>query len=483
MLRVLLIKSRSMQSKVTSFTPPLGVLYLAAHLRKHLGAEVRVADVLHMKNPAQEIAGAVRHLQPDLVGLSGLTCEDFMLHQAAQIVRSVLPGVPLVAGGPYASSDPARLLSDRNIDAAVIGEGEETLLELVRCVQEEGPAWKSSLAAIAGVASRGENGAVRHSPPRPPISDLDSLPPPAWDAIDVRWFWARRSMSTAGVRPYMPIFTSRGCPYSCTYCHNLFGRKFRARSPESVVEEMAELQQVFGVNDFEFLDDSINLDRQRFAAILTGLLDRGLHPMLHFPNGVRTDHLTEEEIRLIHQVGAGEISVAVETASPRLQKRTKKNLDLEKVRRNIELMAKLRIFTRGFFMLGYPTETEEELRATIEYAAASRLHLATFFIANPFPGTAMFDEFKSLGKLPEDLDSVDYEYVGTSFNASEVSDARFRTLFRQAYARFYFQPKRIARILRDRPYLSGYGLNLYSLVRVVGFSRLQEFLRSLHLSA
>jgi anaerobic magnesium-protoporphyrin IX monomethyl ester cyclase len=169
----------------------------------------------------------------------------------------------------------------------------------------------------------------------------------------------------------------------------------------------------------------------------------------------------------------------VETASPRLQKRTKKNLDLEKVWDNIELMAQLRIFTRGFFMLGYPTETEEELQATIEYAAKSRLHLASFHITNPFPGTAIFEEFKALGKLPEGVNSIDYEYVGAPFNGSEVSDARFRALFRQAYTRFYFRPWRIVRILRDRPYNSGYSDGLLSLItKFAGFRRIREALRS-----
>mgnify|MGYP001099282374 CR=1 FL=1 len=402
-----------------------------------------------------------------------------MLHQAAQAVRSVGPDVPVVAGGPYASSDPFTLLSDRNIDVAVIGEGEETLLDLARCIQEEGPAWKSHLATIPGTVSRSEDGLVHHSPPRPPITDLDSLPKPAWDTIDVRWFWTHRSLSTAGVRPYMPIFTSRGCPYACTYCHNIFGRSFRARSPESVLEELVELQRTFGVNDFEFLDDIINLDKRRFIAILAGLLERNMHPKLHFPNGVRTDRLNEEEIRLVHQVGAGEVSVAVETASTRLQKQINKNLDLDKVWRNIELMAKLRVFTRGFFMLGYPTETEEEMQATIEYAAKSRLHLAEFFVINPFPGTAIFDEFKALGKLPENVNSIDYEYVGAPFNGSEIPDARFRNLFRQAYTSFYFRPGRIARILRDRPYASGYTDGLYSLLaKFSGFRRIREVLRS-----
>jgi radical SAM superfamily enzyme YgiQ (UPF0313 family) len=480
-MRVLLVKARNLRARNTSHTPPLGVLSLAAYLRQHLAAEVRVVDVERMADPDREVAEAVRAAEPDLVGVSGITCEAPMLHRAAELARGVRPGVPVIVGGPYPSSDPDAALADANIDAAVLGEGEETLLEVARLVREQGRAWSApdALAAVRGLAWRAADGLVRRSAPRPPIADLDALPIPAWDAIDVGWYWRRRSMSTCGVRPYLPVFTSRGCPYRCTYCHNLFGRTFRARSAESVLDELAHLHRTYGVNDFELLDDSVNIDRARFIAILTGLLERGLHPKLNFPNGVRTDLLDDEQIRLLHRVGVGEISVAVETASPRLQKRTRKNLDLERVRHNIERMADLRIFTRGFFMLGYPTETEAELLSTIDYAARSRLHLASFNITNPFPGTPIHAEFAALGKLLPDVDPGDFEYERAPFNGSEVSDPRFQQLFRLAYLRFYGRPGRVLRILRDRPYRTGYAAEAASLLsKFASFSRLREVLRS-----
>ena len=480
-MRVLLFKSRSLKSKVDSFTPPLGVLYLAAYLRARLGAEVQVVDMLRLHDPAIDLARIVRETSPHLIGLSGLTSEAVMLHHAARIARSVRPDVPMFAGGPYPSSDPDTLLTDRNIDAAVIGEGEETLLDLARHVDQEGPSWPSprSLAEVPGVAFRGDDGAVVRSASRPPIDDLDAIPWPDWTQIDPSWFWTRRSMATAGVRPYMPIFTSRGCPYRCTYCHNLFEARFRTRSPESVVEEIVSLHRRYGVSDFEFIDDSINLNKRRFIEILQGIEASGVRPKLHFPNGVRTDRLDEETIRLLHRVGAGEVSVAVETASPRLQALTRKHLNLDVVTRNIELMADLRVFMRGFFMLGYPTETEEELLATIDYAARSRLHLASFHVTNPFPGTLIHEEFKARGKLREDINPIDYEYVSAPFNGSEVPDARFQELFRKAYSDFYFQPGRMLRVLRDRPYHTGYADSLRSLIRkFAGFDRIREVLRS-----
>jgi radical SAM superfamily enzyme YgiQ (UPF0313 family) len=234
-----------------------------------------------------------------------------------------------------------------------------------------------------------------------------------------------------------------------------------------VVEEIAALRRAYGVNDFEFLDDCVNLDRRRFEGILNGLLDRGLHPKLHFSSGLRADLLDEAQIRLLREVGTGEISVAVETASPRLQKLIHKNLNLEKVRRNIELMADLRIFTRGFFMVGFPTETEEELRATIDFAVSTRLHMAGFWILTPFPGTPVYEQFKALGKLSNEVDPRHYDFGRSPFNGSEVPDRRFYALHEEAYMRFYFRPGRIMRILRDRPYFNDYDSFLRNVLLVL----------------
>jgi radical SAM superfamily enzyme YgiQ (UPF0313 family) len=467
--RVLLIKCRSLSPVVNSWTPPLGVLYLTSYLRQQAKADVQVIDVVLKGNPRKAIVDAVREMAPDLVGLSALSCEAVMLHDVARIVRSVQPGVAVVAGGPYPSSDPTSVLSDWNVDVAVVGEGEQTVLELTRLVMDEGPAWRlsMSLASIQGIAVRGADGTPFLSPPRSPILDLDSLPLPAWDAIDLSWFWRHLSISTAGIRPYLPLFTSRGCPFQCIYCHQIFGKRFRCRSPEGVLEEISWLHRQFGIRDFEFLDDSININRQRFTSLLSGIQQLGIRPMLHFPNGVRTDLLEAEDIRLLHQVGAGEVSVAVETVSPRLQKLIGKNLDLEKVDRNIQLMARLRIFTRGFFMLGLPSETERELRDTIDYAVHCGLHLAFFHVTTPFPGTAVHDEFFRRGKLPEEVNAIDHDFAGSRFNGSDVPDGRFRWLFQQAYARFYSRPGRVLRILRDRPYPVGYGSNVIGLLKKV----------------
>ena len=453
-MRILLVKSRSLASKVSGSTPPLGLMYLSAYVKRHLPVQTRILDLKFERDPRRGVADAVTSWRPDVVGLSALTAEAFMLHEAARIVRAADPTVPIVAGGPHATSDPADTLADGAVDVAVLGEGEQTFTELVRLIREQGPGWHAdaNLADVAGLAWRTARGEVRRSAPRPFLADLDSLPFPDWDAVDLTRFWNRPSMATVGVRPYMTMFTSRGCPYRCTYCHNLFGKRFRARSPENVVAEVQEIVRRYGPIDLEVLDDIANLKRERLDAILQGLLDRDLHPRISFPNGVRTDLLETGTIDLLTRVGAGEISIAVETASPRLQKLIRKNLDLERVRATIHHLAERRVFTRGFFMLGFPTETASEILATIRFAVRSPLHLALFFAVNPFKDT----ELAKTARGPEgcdDVSSARFEYFGAPFNQSDVPDEVFRQLYRYAYYRFYGDPFRVARILRDRPYL------------------------------
>ncbi|MGD0279679.1 MAG: radical SAM protein, partial [Smithella sp.] len=398
--KILLFKSRSVVTKVTGTSPPLGLLYIAATLRERLGADVRILDAMFEADPLKALLSTLKSFSPDAVGISALTAEVFLAHKAAAAVKAEAPSVPVIMGGPHPSSDPELVLYDTNVDAVVIGEGEDTFTELVRLIMSEGPYWRKPelLRDVDGLAFR-MNGMTEIAKPRTPIQDLDSLPFPAWDLIDYKKFWNRGSMASLGIRPYLTMFTSRGCPYKCIYCHQLFGKSFRGRSPESVADETARLMKM-GAGDIEVLDDIANLNPGRFDRILELMLERNLHPALSFPNAIRADIIRKESVDLLKRVGTGEISVAIETASERLQKLLGKNLSLEKASHTIDMLTDRRIFTRGFFMLGFPTETEDEMLSTIRFAHSSRLHLALFFTPNPFRNTGLYDLFNDTGKHP-----------------------------------------------------------------------------------
>lgn len=445
---VLLVKSRSRGLKVPNAVPPLGVLYLAAALRARSGAEVRLLDAYFEPDAEGAVRRAVRELKPDAVGFSCLTAEYPLALKMAAAVKGESPAVPVIMGGPHPSSDPEGVLRD-GADAAVVGEGEETLTELVRVITEEGPGWRSPeiLRKVAGIAFTAD-GKTELSAPRPPIADLDSLPFPAWDLLDYRRYWQVSGMSTMGKRAYLPLTTSRGCPYHCVFCHRLFGKAFRARSPESVAEEAALIKRL-GAGHLEFYDDIANLDAPRFGRILELLAARGPDLALSFPNGLRADLLDEGVIDLMLRAGTREVSVAVETAAPRLQQLLCKHLSLEKTTRAINLLADRRIFTRGFFMLGLPTETAAEMMETIRYAHASRLHMAFFFTPNPYRNTELYGMFERAGKLPAAAGAADYEYHAAPFNASEMSDFHYRLLYKWAFFGFFLNPARMYRAARD----------------------------------
>jgi radical SAM superfamily enzyme YgiQ (UPF0313 family) len=275
-------------------------------------------------------------------------------------------------------------------------------------------------------------------------NELNALPFPAWELLHHKLYAKSPSFATVGCRTYMSIVTSRGCPYKCAYCHQTLGKFFRKRSAESVLAEMEELRFKHGFKDFEILDDCFNLDRERMYAILTGIRDRLGDVKLHFPNGLRADMLEPEDMALFKQAGTVSASFAIETTSPRLQKMIRKNLDIEKATRVINASVKAGIYSIGFFMLGFPTETYEEASETVNFAAQSPLHRAMFMLVTPFAGTELAEMVSDSLKKRNKFSNPRYaNYFTNALNISAMSDAELHKVFRRAYRRFFLNPRRI----------------------------------------
>ena len=180
-------------------------------------------------------------------------------------------------------------------------------------------------------AWRTDSGEVTVNPGSAPIvEDLDSLPMPAYDLIDLPRYWHVQSIAPIPRRRYVSMVTSRGCPYGCMWCHNIFGRGFRAHSPERVVEEISEYTKRYTINDIEFLDDCFNLKRKRVIDVADLLRKKDIRIKIAFPNGVRADLFDEETMDALAESGMYFCSFALESASPRIQKLTRKNMNLEK---------------------------------------------------------------------------------------------------------------------------------------------------------
>jgi radical SAM superfamily enzyme YgiQ (UPF0313 family) len=350
----------------------------------------------------------------------------------------------VIAGGAHVSAWTDDVIEDLNVDVLAFGEGEETFDEIVTAVSNGGEP-----VGIKGTAWRVDGG-TEFGPPREPISDLDRLPFPAWDLVRIESYERLPRPGNVRRNRYMPIFTSRGCPFQCAYCHRTFPKRFRARSAENVLQELTTLAETYGINDIEIHDDAFNLDLTRAKKICKGIIERGLNLSIAFPNGVRSDRLDRELVSLLARAGTTNMGVAVDTASQRLQKRVGRLLDIDRVRDAISWAKREGITTVGYFMLGFPTETREELEATVRFAEESDLLFASFFIVTPYPGTPLWEE--TVGKTGPSLPTYkDLNVFSGYFNLSEVDGGELRRIQRSAYCRFY--RKRLLVILRCLPRL------------------------------
>jgi anaerobic magnesium-protoporphyrin IX monomethyl ester cyclase len=422
---------------------PLGQMYLAAYVERELpGVEVKALDLKVAPERIEDLGRIARDCGAAVVGLHAMSVHADMLYRAAAIVKSENPGTVILAGGPHATCFPKQTLATGNFDAVVQGEGEIGLTEILKSLRDGRP-----LDGIPSVVTT----RTGEPPPRAVVENLDALPFPAWHKIDLEAYWRYSSFSILGVRRYMSIFSSRACPYGCIYCHNIFGKKFRARSAENVLSEIRTLDEKYGVRDFDVLDDVFNLKRERVVAICRSLIDNSPKVRLAFPNGLRSDLLDDDLLELMREAGTTYISFAIETASPRLQKLIKKDLDLGKVARAIRKGAKLGIFCNAFVMVGFPTETERELSESIRFAVQSPLDTIHLLKVTPFKGTPLYEMINERTREFIAGRPDKFQYEDRSFNLSEVPNRRFKRIVRAAFLRFYLNPFRAIGIIRHHP--------------------------------
>jgi radical SAM superfamily enzyme YgiQ (UPF0313 family) len=428
--------------------PPHGLMYLASCLRqKRPGHELRLYDMMALRARPADADAMIRSFGPDLVAIHAMSFQASCMHAVAALVKAANPRAVVAVGGPHASAAPESVLRDKNVDVIGLGEGEETFAEIVERVEAG-----ASLAGIAGTAAVHDHKIVR-GPERAFSEDLDRIPFPAWDLVDLKQYFTDVMLTQNDItfrREVSTIFTSRACPFRCIFCHNMFGKKFRARSVENVLAEMEELCRL-GIRELHVIDDCFNFNTERAVAILEGIRERGLDLKLAFPNGIRGDRLPDQLLAVMKKAGVYKINIGIESGSPRVQKVIKKGLSLDAIRDGIARAASRGIFTHGFFMMGFPDETEEDLRATIDFACSSDLHTAGFALLSPFPGTEVYRMAAAAGKKVE-FDPDDSSYSRLAVNLTEVDDQTLLKMHRRAHWKFYGSPQRLYRIVNTMPH-------------------------------
>ena len=436
-------------SGIFTILPPIGLMALAAYFREYSKHEVEIFDGRENCADDDDVIRAIKDFGPDVMGLSVLTMERTEGHHTARLIKEHFPDLPVVMGGPYVTSEVEDALQNEAVDYAVIGEGEISGLNLFNALEKG-----RDPAGIKGVVfKRGEK--LISTGMDEPVPDLDTLPMIAWDMIDLEKYLHNPDRPTpmnlhVKTQRSAPILTTRGCPYQCTYCHRLFGKKLRKRSVERVIEEIRYLKTERKIEEIEIIDDVFNLDYDWAQEFAGRVIEEKFNLYFSFPNGLRADRMPEDLIDILVEMGTYRIVYAIESGSQQIQKEMKKKLNLEKAERAVNYTASKRISVGGFFILGFLNETEEQMRMTIDFALKNRFSTASFFILTPFPNTEIFDQAVAAGYSLGDYSLTHYYALG--HNISAVPDRTISRLHKNAYRRFYLHPGRLIRFFRTTPW-------------------------------
>ena len=435
---------RTYSSLTLGETPPLGLMYLASSVRQEFGKRfiIKIVDMKIKKLSPQAVEKIIIDFNPDIIGCSVCSDEDRCVRELADLSKRINSECKFIVGGPHPTMYYSDLLKNENIDIAVLSEGEETFCALLKCFDGE-----YELGDVSGIAYT-RNGRVVQTESRSPIKDLDRIPFPAWDLIDIDSYSQVRvlNMNTmlAGKR-YMGIFTSRGCPYQCAFCHNIFGKSYRMRSAENVFSEIKELYEQCGVDEIHIFDDIFNLDKERVEKICDFIISSGMNIKIAFPNALRGDILDEKIISKLKDAGTYAMTFALETSSNRLQKLLRKNINISKLTRNIQYSARVGLLTKCYVMIGFPSETEEEIKETVGFVCSLPLELASFFIVTPQRGTHLYSMIKE--RFPSfEIDFNQYSYFMPNKNYEQVLNIPLLKLQRFAYRQFFFNFKRLMKL-------------------------------------
>jgi anaerobic magnesium-protoporphyrin IX monomethyl ester cyclase len=326
------------------------------------------------------------------------------------------------------------------VDAVVIGEGEGTMGEIVDRIGSADP-----LGGVAGILYRRASGIVDNGP-RPLIDNVDDIPMPAYHLLP----HLSRYQSRSRAFPVGYIFTSRGCPAACTFCYRNFGTKWRPRSPEKVVEEIAFLRQTYGIRQLDILDDNFSFDADRARRILELIIERRWDLKINLQIGVRVHSLTPELLKTMKRAGVFKFGFGIESGDAAMLRRIKKGLQLERAVELVRIARTLGLITHGYFIIGFPGDTPESMQRTIDFAKRLNPHYASFSVCTPLPGTEMYDDIARNGKFLSNVDDgIDEGLFALKafFTYGDLGPEMVSTYAEKAWKEFYARPGKIFDVL------------------------------------
>ena len=421
--------------------PPLGLMYLAAYLEKNSQHQVEILDCQIERLSLEQMKQRLIQEQPDVVGITAMTFTLLDVIDAARAVKTVNPKIKIVLGGPHVHIYPEETLKIPEIDFIVIGEGEKPFKSLLDNLNSP-----KKLISVKDIGFK-DNQQLVITGPEELIENLDQLPFPARHLTP----YQKYGSSLAKRFPVTTMFTSRGCPYQCLFCDRPhLGKIFRARSAQNVIEEMSQIQAM-GIKEIFIYDDTFGVDRQRVLDICKGLEAGNID--LAWDIRTRVNTVDEEVLRALKSAGCQRIHYGVEAGTQRILNVLRKGITLEMAAEAFRLTKKIGIQTLGYFMIGSPEETKEDILTTIKFAKKLNPDFVHFTITTPYPGTDLYRLGLKNGLLPRDYwqefaanPSRDFRPLVWEEN---LTQGELMVLLKKAYQSFYFRPSYILRRLKE----------------------------------
>ncbi len=432
-MNILLIKPGNLSDHIQ---PSLALGYLATQIRgEH---NVRIVDLMKEDGSAPGLTRLFEEFRPGLVGIQCYSMDLPRVKTLLEAVKSYDPSVATIIGGAHPTAAPAQCLEhfgEALLDFVFSGEAERGFPMLLGALD----AGQESFYDIPGLGWR-QGGELRLNEPEF-LENLDILGMPAWDLISPENY----PFSPHGVvcmnQPAAPVMATRGCPYLCTFCSTA-GQPFRKRSADLFLEEVKLLYDKHGIREFHMVDDNFTMDMDYARQLLEGLIRFDLNASWSTPNGVRLERLDHGIIELMKKAGFYSIAVGIESGSDRVRKLIRKGSTTDEVRQKIKMVREAGgIDITGFFMLGIPGETREDIEATLRFSRELPLHRAAFHSFLPLPGAKIWQDMEESGEIDQ-VDFADrYFFWAGAYVPRGMSRGELRSLHRKAFLRFYLRPR------------------------------------------
>ena len=424
---------------VSYLDPPLNICYLAAVLEKN-GIDVEIIDSEADGLNREETVKKILSLNPKIVGLSCTTPMIGSVKYVAEKLKEENKNIKIVLGGPHITTMWENAVKLPYVDFCIRGEGEYPLLELANAILKNKDADN-----IANVASKTHVNSVR------PLSEnLDELPFPARHLLKNIDSYKHATIGKKAGN-FQTIISSRGCPMMCIFCsaHITFGRKVRYRDPIKVVDEIEECIDKFKIENLGFLDDTLTLKKDHITKICQEMIKRGINKKIEWFCQARVDTVDKEMLELMKEAGCYSIHYGIESGSQRVLNVLKKGFTLEQVEKAIKITKELGIHIHGYFILGSPTETKEEIEETIKWAKHLSTDTAQFTILTPFPGTESYDMYLDSTLNPKDFEDFRFYDDIVFFESEKLPREEILRLRKKAYHDFYLRPSYIMKRIME----------------------------------